>query len=90
MEPAVSSSISLAEYNIAGSLEGLGKELFLSIVHDMTAPADISTFLQLTKRISEVTKQPLFSWAESPAAANSYSIQAVPIEKVDFVCYYCS
>ena len=77
---------SLAEYNIIGSLSGLGPGILIHALHEMRDPADAQAFLTSIRAIGRVLRHPLFNWSISQIVSETHRLTAVPPEKVDLVC----
>ena len=57
------SSTDLSEYNIVGSISGLGEAINLEIVHFMFDTLDVREFVALTHATSHLLKHPHLPWA---------------------------
>ena len=74
---------SLAEYNIIGSLSGLGPGILIHALHEMRDPADAQAFLTSIRAIGRVLRHPLFQWSISQIVSETHRLTAIPPEKVD-------
>ena len=79
----------LQRYNVPAGLAGLGTDIYIHVIHSMTDPEDLQQFLLSTRAVSSVIRNSFFPWAQSPAAAQKYSINTIPVHKIDIVCKQC-
>ena len=77
---------SLAEYNIIGSLSGLGPGILIHALHEMRDPADAQAFLTTSRSIARLRRHPLFKWSISQIISITYTLTTIPLERVDLVC----
>ena len=74
---------SVDEYNHPGGLATLSETISSNILHEMTSSEDIIQFLLSSRSLSQARKSPFLRWSQSPAAAQRYTFQTVPLDKID-------
>ena len=77
---------STSHFNVPGGFSGLGKEIYIHVIHECTSPNDIRQFLSIGTFSSALLYHTYLKWAVSPAASNCYVLTNIPTDKVILVC----
>ena len=88
-KPSSTDLNSLSSYNVIGHLSGLGRAIFMHVVHEMDDVRDIPVFLSLCRCMHDIRLDDLFSWSIAPSLSAVYGISSVPVDLTDLVCYFC-
>ena len=77
---------SISEYNVLGSLGGVGRTILAHVVHEMNDGHDIQQFLTSSSCLADAKRSELFPWSLSHSLAQKYMLQSVPFDRTAPVC----
>ena len=79
------------EYNLFGSLPGLGKGLLIEVIHEMVDKRDVVNVVGLNGSTYSLKDDPWFPWASLPSRAlHSSLFSHIHRRRIDCIEYYCS
>ncbi|KAK2958643.1 hypothetical protein BLNAU_6412 [Blattamonas nauphoetae] len=79
-----------SRFNIEGGLLGLGADVLLEVVHEMTSIRDLQTFIGLCQTTFHLSTHPRFGWAVATAITDTTGTKAIILRELKSVRYLLS
>ncbi|KAH7824103.1 uncharacterized protein MONOS_13094 [Monocercomonoides exilis] len=73
------------DFNVANGLMGVGPDMMLEIIHEMTSIRDVQQFLGISKATKSLIQHERFSWSTETAAADRTGTKALVCKRLPHV-----
>lgn len=74
-----------SDFNVANGLMGIGQDMMLEIIHEMTSLRDVQQFLGISKATKSLISHDRFGWSTETAAADRTGTKALICRRLPMV-----